>query len=320
MGHNLVILDNELSTDRHSAAVYLMSLSESSRRVMRGTLNAIALLAAPGLADEDVEPCMAFPWQNIRYQHAQALRAALVDKYEATTANRHLTALRRVLKECWRLGYITAEEYHRAADLERAKGQKARQAERGRALQHEEILALLAACDTGTYAGRRDAALVAVAYSCGLRRAEVVGLDVDDWHRTDSMLHVRKGKGNKDRMMPVHPDAAALLGAWLDARPVATAPIFVRIRRGDIFTDERLTTQAVYTIFKALAARAGVEDFAPHDMRRSFAGDLLDAGADMSTVQQLMGHASPTTTAGYDRRDKRTKIAAVDKLRILDHG
>ena len=81
-------------------------------------------------------------------------------------------------------------------------------------------------------------------------------------------------------------------------------------------TQDGLTAQSVYDILSKRADQAGVKKFSPHDLRRTFAGDLLDAGADLATVQKLMGHANANTTAAYDRRDAKSKRAAVDKLHV----
>ena len=81
-------------------------------------------------------------------------------------------------------------------------------------------------------------------------------------------------------------------------------------------TQDGLTAQTVYDVLARRADQAGVKKFSPHDLRRTFAGDLLDAGADLATVQKLMGHANANTTAAYDRRDAKAKKAAVNKLHI----
>ncbi len=92
--------------------------------------------------------------------------------------------------------------------------------------------------------------------------------------------------------------------------------MFTVIRKGDHVSLDALTSQSVYDILAKRAEQAGVKKFSPHDLRRTFAGDLLDAGADISTVQKLMGHANSNTTAGYDRRDSKAKKAAVNKLHL----
>jgi hypothetical protein len=96
-----------LPLDRHPVAVYLARLSPSSRRTMRAALNAIAALLSDDRCD-----AWSLDWAQLRYRHTTAVRAVLADgRYAPATANRHLAALRGVLKECWRLGYVTAEDF-----------------------------------------------------------------------------------------------------------------------------------------------------------------------------------------------------------------
>jgi site-specific recombinase XerD len=203
-----------------------------------------------------------------------------------------------------------------APALAGVKGSKPDQAA-GRALTLGELMALVASCNDGTKAGARDAAMLAVVYSCGLRRAEIVGLDLADY--ADGVLTVR-GKRNKTRTVPIQNGAAVALGDWLAIRGDEPGALFWRIRQNDNMTGERMTTQAVYCIFAARAEAANVKAFSPHDLRRTFAGDLLDAGADISTVQRMMGHANVATTAGYDRRGERAKKQAASKLHFPYKG
>ena len=300
--------------DRNPAAVYLASLSESSRRTMREALHTIAGMVTSGMCDAST-----MQWGNLRYQHTTAIRTALAERYSASTANRHIAALRGVLKDAWRLGYLSAEEYQRAIDIKLVKGDRASQAESGRALSSGEIGALMVACADGTDAGTRDAAMIAVAYACGLRRSEIVHLQVGDYVTDEDdtgTLTVRHGKGNKERVVPVESGTAAALSDWLHVRGSVDGALFTAIRKGDKVTTRQLTDQSVYYIFAERAAQAKVKSFSPHDFRRTFAGDLLDAGADISTVQKLMGHSNANTTAGYDRRDAKSKRAAVSKLHV----
>jgi len=296
--------------DRNPALVYLASLAPSSRRPQRQGLQAIADLVQPGT------PFDAFPWGALAYQHTQAIRTQLAARYSATTANRHLSALRGVLREAWRLGYMTAEDYQRAVDLKAIRGTKAAQAEKGRHLRQGELAALIGACQDGTQAGTRDAALLAVAYVCGLRRAELAGLQLADYDQDESTLIIRHGKGNKERIVPLAEGAREALADWLTVRGSAPGALFTAIRKGDHPTLDGLTAQSVYDVLARRAEQAQVKKFSPHDLRRTFAGDLLDKGADLSTVQKLMGHASASTTAGYDRRDAKAKKDAVNKLHI----
>ena len=192
--------------------------------------------------------------------------------------------------------------------------QKVDGAERGRHISSGEIIALVNACLDGSKAGTRDAALLAVAYTGGLRRNELSALTVADYNPTEGMITVRGGKGGKDRTVYLPESALDALNEWLQVRGATPGALFTRIRKGDNLSLEGMSNQAVYDIMGARAEKAGVKEFSPHDLRRTYAGDMLDHGADLSTVQKLMGHSSPQTTAQYDRRGARAKKAAASKL------
>lgn len=298
---------------RHPVAVYLGSLSTSSRRTQREALDAVAYIATNGAAD-----AMSCPWSTMRYQHTQAIRSALEDlvatkRYSPATANRMLSALRRVLKECWRLGEMTNEDAARAADLKAIKGDRL---PAGRAITPGELRAMLEACGRAPGAiGHRDAALVAVAYSTGCRRDELARLALGDYNPTDASLRAL-GKGNKERLVYLEAGATAALADWLVLRGDAPGALFCAITKGGRVTLRGLTAQAVYSILLERAQQAGVSDLSPHDFRRTFISDLLDAGEDLATVQRLAGHSSPVTTARYDRRGEEAKKRAVARLSV----
>ncbi len=253
------------------------------------------------------------PWAKLRFQHTAALRTMLMARYQHTTANKMLSALRGTLKQAWKLGVMDTEIYQRAVDLDAVRGDSP-DAAAGRAVAREELEALLRVCiqDEST-AGTRDFAIVALAYSAGLRRAEFVKLDLTDFDTLQETLTVR-GKRNKTRVIPVVGGALVALQQWLQVRGTAPGPLFVRLWKGGGLSQNRLTDQAIYHIETTRAKQAGVAHFSPHDFRRTFAGDLLDAGVDIVTVQKLMGHADTNTTARYDRRGERAKRTAVEKL------
>lgn len=303
-------LGRPLRATQQPAAVYLASLAQGSRRTMRDALNTIAGLLTDGKLD-----AFALPWGELRYAHTQAVRTLLMERYAAATANKMLAALRRVLREAWRLKQIGSDDYQAAIDLKPISGEET-EAAAGRSLDAAELTALLQSCarDRGP-AGVRDGALIALAYACGLRRAEIVAIDVADYDAAQQTVRIR-GKRNKRRTVPLAPGAVDALAGWLRVRGNDPGPLFVRILKGDHVTTKRLTPQAVYYIEERRAQTAGIDAFSPHDLRRTFAGDLLDAGVDIATVQKLMGHANTNTTARYDRRGERAKRQAVARLTV----
>lgn len=305
---SLVVADIEIrKVDRHPVAVYLAKLAPRSRVAMASTLSVLVRMVSN--AEVSIE---AFPWQSLRYQHISALRSQLAEIYSPSRANGCLAALRGVLKECWQLGLITAEEYNKIKAVPPVRGERL---PKGRALSRGEIRTLFLECAKDkTTAGRRDAALLAILYGCGLRRSEAVALDFKDYDKETKSLKIRAGKGNKQRMAYITIGTEQALNKWLSIRGTIPGPLFSRIYKGDNLTNKRLTDQAVMWILKERAESAGVTAFSPHDLRRTFIGDLLDAGADIATVQHLAGHSQVTTTARYDRRGEAAKRKASDLL------
>lgn len=299
--------------DEHPAAVYLARLAPGSRRTMREALNTIAGLLTSNRCDIET-----LDWSALRYQHTAAIRAILADLYAAATANKMLAALRGVLREAWRLGQMTAEDYHRAADLPAIRGTTP---PRGRALSQEELSGLFERCAADrTAAGFRDAALLGILYGCGLRRSEVVALDLGDYAACEGAVQVRSGKGNKARTSYASAGSRSALEGWLTVRGASPGPLFCPVNKSGKITVRRLSDQAVRKILLKRAVEAGVAQFSPHDLRRTMIGDLLDAGADISTVQRLAGHANVTTTARYDRRGEATKRKAANLLNVPHKG
>lgn len=304
---NNTIAMRQSALDRNPAAVYLASLqSAESRRTMRSALNELAGLL--GMLD-----CLAVDWSALRFQHTTALRSALAVNHSAATVNKILCALRGVLRNAYRLGLMSQADYENAVDLESVKGETL---PAGRALTAGEIAALLEACARDkTAAGDRDGALIALLRAGGLRRAEICNLDVADYDQAAASLKV-KGKRNKMREVPISDGAAAALEDWLDLRGNETGPLFCPIAKDGKLDRRGLTPQAIYKILAKRAEEAGVVDLSPHDFRRTFVSDLLDAGADIATVQKLAGHANVTTTSRYDRRGEQAKRRAVQLLHV----
>ncbi|WP_085871794.1 MULTISPECIES: site-specific tyrosine recombinase XerD [unclassified Nocardioides] len=182
-----------------------------------------------------------------------------------------------------------------------------------KALPLADVEAILEAAGApGTTLALRDRALLEVLYGTGARISEAVGLDVDDLDPVDGTVLLR-GKGSKERLVPVGSYAREAVDAYLvRGRPELVAASTKATTGGALFLNARggrLSRQSAWAVLVKAAERAGVtRDVSPHTMRHSFATHLLDGGADVRVVQELLGHASVTTTQVYT-------LVTVDNLR-----
>ena len=295
----------------HPAAVYLSSLSEGSRRTMLSSLNTIAQLLTDGECD-----AYSLDWAKLRYHHTAAVRTALKQRLAPTTTNKMLVALRRVLTEAFRLDLMEASDYHKAVDIALVKGTGKL---RGRALSTPEIEALVNSCyEDRKVIGLRDAAIIAILRSGGIRRQEIVKLTLADLDVATGELAINQGKGNKFRLVYLTSEAVAMIEDWLEVRGNLPGALICPVNRGGKITIRHFAADGdgIYKIVKARAIVAGVDRFSPHDFRRTFCTDLLESGEDVLTVQELAGHSSPATTAKYDKRGESRKRKAVRNLKF----
>ena len=171
-------------------------------------------------------------------------------------------------------------------------------------LTREQINALLDQPFPDNAAGQRDRAMLEVLYGCGLRVSELVGLDVRNVLLDDEMVRVF-GKGSKERLVPILGSANAVLSGYLEhwrnelssSRKPCSA-VFLNRRGG------RISRQSAHTIVERWGRYAGIEGLHPHTLRHSFATHLLEGGADLRIVQELLGHASISTTQLYTHVDR----------------
>jgi integrase/recombinase XerD len=290
----------------HPAGVYLSLLSEGSRRTIRYSLGVIASRLTNGECD-----ALTLDWSKLRYHHTAAIRVALLHSFAPVTANKMLSALRRVLREAYRLGLMGAEDYQKAVDFPNIQAEAEL---RGRSLDSSEISALLATCHSQSLMDLRDAAIIAILRGTGMRRSELVKLELKDFNAPLGEFSVRKSKRGKSRKVYLPIETIPFVEKWLKVRSDEPGSLFCRIRKGGHLHLSRMHPDAIWRIVQKRAAMAGLESFSPHDFRRTFCSDLLDAGVDIVTVQKLAGHASPVTTAKYDRRGEETKRKAVQCL------
>lgn len=303
--------------DRHPAWVYLARLAPSGRRSQGSALEQVARLLSTGRLGWP-----ELPWHLIRYQHAAAVRSWLADHRAPSTANTYRSALRGVMRECWRLGYLGYEELARILAVEAVRGCRLL---RGRALSRGELVAVFGhLAEQPAAAARRDAALVAILYaSGGVRRAEASGLQLGDLDRANCRLVVR-GKGNKEREVWLSDEAMQAIEDWLQVRgedpgalllPVEKDRRAVRHRELD-GSPARLSESTVRLACRRRAAQAGLRAFSPHDLRRTSISDLLDLTGDLALVSELAGHTNPATTKRYDRRPAENRRRAARSLYV----
>lgn len=277
----------------HTARAYQRDLRELTQflRQQKG--------AAPDLADFDQVAVRRF-------------LATLFSRNESSTISRKLSSLRSFGEFLVRRGEWKDNPL-RLIGMPRAKKTLPR------FLDVDDAFALVdTAAGDDTPAGARDRAMLEVLYACGLRVSELCGLDLVDVELASATLRVRGGKGDKDRLVPIGGVAATALDAYLAQRPALrhrktgfqdTAALFLNRRGG------RLTTRSVARIVRHASASAGTRQPAsPHVLRHSCATHLLDSGADLRVIQEILGHASLRTTQRY------THVSVDHLIRVYDEA
>ena len=139
----------------------------------------------------------------------------------------------------------------------------------------------------------RDRALVELLYGAGIRVAEASGLDRRDVDAATGLVDVRSGKGKKERRVPLGGPGLAAVQAWLDSRTDASDAMFLNAR------GQRMSTRSMHRVVRDLGRLAGVDGLHPHALRHTYATHMLDAGADLRSIQELLGHESLSTTQRY---------------------
>ena len=305
--------------DKHPAAVYLASLAAGPGRVsMRSTLRQVAAMLGCTIG--------SCPWHELRFAHVAALRSQLADRYAPATANKYLSAIRRTCRQAWLLGLMPGEDYHRIAAVENVKGSRL---PAGRALDGGEIGALFAACADGTAAGAPgmprpsrscSVAAFALMFGCGLRRSEAAAVQVEDFDAAPGALRII-GKGNRERTVYATNGGRAAVDAWIAIRGEAPGPLLAPVSKsGTIAAGAGMTPHALMKRLQRRSRGAAIAACTPHDLRRSFVSSALESGADLAMVQALAGHASPVTTARYDRRPEAAKLAAAKLVHVPYHA
>ncbi|MEZ4278194.1 MAG: tyrosine-type recombinase/integrase [Myxococcota bacterium] len=249
---------------RDPATAYLEQLGPGSRRTMREALDKLADWASAGR-------CGAhdLPWHLLELEHTAALRTRLGATLAPATANKHMAALRGVLRQCWLQGSLTQETFRRVTDLPPLRGDSPR---RSPGLRAEEFERLTRVCiDDDKPSGARDAALLSLLRSPCLRRAEAVALDLADYDPANGTLRIRTSgretKGTARRLAVPAPGRRAL-DRWILIRGLEPGPLFYPINKGGRIERRRLSEQAIYIACQKRASEAGLPPTSPEDLRR----------------------------------------------------
>lgn len=212
-------------------------------------------------------------------------------KLSRSTTARHLSALRTFFKYLVREGAVESNPARTVATPKKEKHLP-------QVMQPADVALLLEQQDRSTTLGLRDAAWMELLYASGLRISELVGVDIDDLELKARLVKVH-GKGSKERIVPFGAKAESALRAWLAVRgelvhDVDEQAVFVNYR------GHRITARSVARLFEVYLRRAAMRaGISPHTMRHSFATHLLNAGADLRGIQELLGHSSLSTTQKY---------------------
>lgn len=217
------------------------------------------------------------------------------DELSKTTQNYHLIALRSFLRYCAKRGWTALP----ADNIELARTKRPQVT----FLTTEELERLSAQPDTNTMAGLRDRAIIELLFSSGLRVSELVGLDRDHINLKRREFMVR-GKGQKDRPIFISPEAGGWIQQYLDKRQDNVKALFIRYsgtKKADMSGNfQRLTARSIQRMVARYALLAGItKHVSPHTLRHSFATDLLMNGADLRSVQAMLGHSNIATTQIY---------------------
>lgn len=235
-------------------------------------------------------------WRRVDIDLLNAYISELRDvkRYRDTTTARKVAAVRSFF------GYLSANELISEDPTENLGSPRVGRSVPKFLSEGDVKLLLSTAADTGTPEGRRDASILELLYATGVRVSELVALNIQDIDFEESFIRAW-GKGSKERIVYLYPEAMANLRAYIGG---ARAEL-VSSKKGEtaLYVNqrgERLTRQWVWNILKAAAKRSGVDtDITPHTLRHSFATHLLQNGASLRHVQELLGHSNISTTQMY---------------------
>lgn len=292
-------LEDERQLSAHTRKAYAVDIAQLCEFLTR-----VYGLVLTG-ADE------AMNWPLVAERHLQKFIRLRLAQDEAATVARKLAAIKTFFS------YLQHRHGLRGDPAHLLRAPKARR-RLPVCLEEEEVDQLLAGVPEDSELKLRDRAILELLYGCGLRVSEVVGLDQGGLDLDNASLRVM-GKGRKQRMLPLGRQAQAALRAYFDRRrsPLAQAgdAVFLNARGG------RLSARSVAAMVARVARLSGVrKPLSPHGLRHSFASHLLQNGADLRAIQELLGHSSLSTTQRYTHVDVKRLLEVYDQAHPLAAG
>jgi integrase/recombinase XerD len=253
-------------------SLYLDSLAPTGRRSAKSLLrSATAIVGFEGLLEQ-------MPWSLIEYQHLALIKKTLKKEGKsANTINLALSAVRGIMKVCFHLKLINADQMLLIKGVTAVRSQRLPS---GRSLNKREITKLHRSFKRDkTLIGKRDHAILALLLATGLRRSEVIAIQLDDYNTRTGVLNIQAGKGDKQRTAYLNTESRVVLRQWLIARGRQPGSFFNPVTKtGSILSNKTLSSQTIYDIIKLRSEQAGIEPIRPHDLRRTFVTQLLEAG------------------------------------------
>jgi site-specific recombinase XerD len=233
----------------------------------------------------------------------------------AATINLHLSAIRRLADESAESGWLSPEH---AIGIRRVRGVKRLGRTIGNWLTRNQAQELVNATSRDSLRGLRDGAMLGLLLGCGLRRSEVVGLNLDQLQSREGRWVIVNliGKGKRLRTIPIPSWSKELLDAWLQQSGVSEGRVFRRVLKGGKRREAGVTANVVWYAVKRCACQVGIANLAPHDLRRTCARLCHSSGGELEQIQFLLGHASVQTTERYIGRKQKQQDAVNDRLGI----
>jgi len=270
-----------------------------------------------------------FSWAHA-HEPGAAFSRALVLKYRthmqarglaASTINVQLAALRSLAREAAEADCLADDVAHA---IQAVRGLARRGTRAGNWLTARQTRTLLAQVDRSTLRGKRDYALCALLFGCGLRRGEVANLEVTQIQLRENRWVIAdlQGKAGRVRTLPIHEAVKEAIDDWLNYTDKKQGKVFRRILKNQTVQGQGLSPEAVLQIVQQLSQEAHLQDedfpvIKPHDARRTYAKLCRKAGAQLEEIQQNLGHASLTTTEKYLGVELHLQNSINDKLELF---